>query len=468
MTDIRKDNTALIHSIEDVLALYAGNALPAEKQTIGMETEISLYRRLPDGTLAGATAKECFDLLAPLREQGQAPQLEMASALEYASPAFRVTELARMNRQVAEDYAVFLDAIAAAGLHTGSAQLPFATLASARKNLVDRERARGLVEGMRRFKHESFLKVTLLCASTQVSVSYADSDDLYRTLATGYALSPVIFALFANHPAFIEGGRDVRGEHPRATWYGYFGEVGGIPASFLDAADGDDFIRRHAGQVFTNEMLFYYDADGEVVWPEKPLPFAALAEIGLNTRSNYDLSESFLYHDLKVCNIRDENGVPTGKRVEFRGFDGGAVSTLSAHAFTGLLLRDAESRDQLQGLLLAYGMTPDCEDFRDNLISSRYAAARHNGYFMDVRYGRGRLDGFCQELAALLLRTAERNPEAASTLHPLIEIARTGKSLAQVTAEATPDYAGSLKALQAPEAEEKAAYFRAANGVQRT
>lgn len=447
MTDVRKDNTALIHSIEDAVPLYAGNGLPACRQTIGMETEISLYREMPDGTHAGASARECFDLLEPLRAEGQAPQLEMASALEYASPPFRITDLARMNRQVREDYAVFLGAIGKAGLKTGSSQLPFATLASARDNLVDRERARGLVEGMRRFKPEAFLKVTLLCTSTQVSISYADSRDLYRILATGYALSPVIFALFANHPAFIEGGRDVRAEHPRAVWYGQFGEVGGIPDSFLQATGGDDFIRRHAQQVFANNMLFYYDENGAVVWPESPLPFAALAERGLNTRSNYDLSESFLYHDLKVCNIRDETGAATGKRVEFRGFDGGPVSTLSAHAFVGLLLGDTETYDRLQGLLLAYGMTPDCEDFRDNLIASRHAAAHHGGAYMNVRYGRGRLDAFCRELAAVLLLAAERQPDAAAPLHPLIEIARTGQSLAKAAAAATPDYAAALQGL---------------------
>ena len=449
MTDVRKDNNTLVASPADVLPLYAGNGLEPRRQTIGMETEISLYRRRVDGTLAGATAAECAALIPVLKNLGQAPQLEMASAVEYASPAFRVTELAAMNQKVAEDYAVFRAAIERAGLQVGTSQLPFATLDSARENLVDRERARGLVEGMRRFKHQSFLKVTLLCTSTQVSVSYADADDLYRVLCTGYALSPVIFALFANHPAFIEGGRDVRGEHPRAVWYGQFGGVGGIPATLLAAKDGDDFIRLHAQQVFDNEMLFYYDRDGEVVWPDRPLPFRDLAALGLNTQSNYDLAESFLDHDLKVCNIRDENGVPTGKRVEFRGFDGGALPALSAHNFIGTLLRDEKAAAELQGLLLTYGMTPDCEDFAANLQASRDAAAYHNGKFLDVTYGRGNLADFCRDLAEVMERAALRDPAANAHLLPLVDIARSGQTLAKITAAQTPDYAATLAALQA-------------------
>lgn len=449
MTDVRNDNTTLIHCIDEVLPLYAGNGLAADKQTIGMETEISLYRHNADGSLSGASAKECAALVGDLKAKGYTAQLEMASAVEYASNAYRVSDLATMSRDVRNDYAVFRKHIDDAGLHTASAQLPFATLDSARANLVDRDRARGLVEGMQRFKPQEFLKVTLLCTSTQVSVSYSDADDLYRTLCTGYALSPVIFALFANHPAFIEGGVDVRKEHPRAAWYGAFGDVGGVPASLLSATDGADFIRRHAQQVFNNDMLFYYDQQGEIVWPEKPLPFAALAELGLNTRSNYDLSESFLYHDLKVCNIRDENGVATGKRVEFRGFDSGALSTLTAHAFVGILLRDEKANAELQGLLMTYGLTPDCEDFAHNLVASRAAVAQHGGKYLDVAYGRGTLREFCADLSDILDRASKRSPDACPALAQLTALATRGTSLAELSAAQTPDYAAEIAKLKA-------------------
>lgn len=464
MTDVRNDNTTLIHSIDDVVPLYAGNALPLDKQTIGMETEISLYRRHADGSVSGASAKECADLVKTLTAKGYPAQLEMVSALEYASPAYRVSDLASMSRDIRSDYAVFRKHIDDAGLLTGSAQLPFATLDSARANLVDRDRARGLVEGMQRFKPAEFLKVTLLCTSTQVSVSYSDADDLYRTLCTGYALSPVIFALFANHPAFIEGGVDTRTQHPRAAWYGAFGDVGGIPDSLLKAKDGDDFIRRHAQQVFNNDMLFYYDQQGEIVWPEKPLPFADLAKIGLNTRSNYDLSESFLYHDLKVCNIRDENGIATGKRVEFRGFDSGVLSTLTAHAFVGLLLRDEHANAELQGLLMTCGMTPDCDDFADNLIKARAAAAHHNGKYLDVAYGRSTLRAMCAELAGILDRACQRQPNACPQLAQLIALAQRGTSLAALNSAQTSDYKEEIRKLTAADQPG----LRAANDVQRT
>lgn len=128
MTDVRNDNTTLIHCIDDVLPLYAGNGLGADKQTIGMETEISLYRRNADGSLSGASAKECAGLVNTLKAKGYTAQLEMASAVEYASNAYRVSDLAAMSRDVRNDYAVFRQHIEDAGMHTGSAQLPFATL----------------------------------------------------------------------------------------------------------------------------------------------------------------------------------------------------------------------------------------------------------------------------------------------------------------------------------------------------
>lgn len=435
MTDVRKDDKTLIHSIEDVLPLYAGNNLPPAHQTIGMETEISLFKFDADGNPVGASAKDCADLQALLVARGHTAQLEMASAIEYASNPHRVGDIAVLMAEIKDSWQAFRQAIAERGLvDFDGAQLPFATLESAKANLVDRDRARGLVEGMGRFKPEEFLKVTLLCTSTQVSLSYSDSNDLYRLLTTGYALSPVLFGLFANHAPVIENGKDATAGHPRGQWYGAFGDVGGIPESLLSAKNGDDFIRLHCAQVFTTDMLFYYDAAGEIVWPEKPLSFSALAEKGLNTKSNYDLAETFIYHDIKVCNLRDENGIATGKRIELRALDAGSLGVFSGVPALVALLRDEQTFAALSGLLDSYGMTPAHEDFAQNLLASRAAAVNHDGRYLDVAFGNGNLRDFCRDLADILDLHASRHPEMAEYLSPAINVAKKGQPPAQQTA----------------------------------
>jgi hypothetical protein len=455
MTDVRNDDFTLINSIEDVLPLYRGNGLPADRQYIGFETEICIYKG-EEGKPVAASAKDCAALLQRLKDLGHAPQLEMASAVEYASPAFRVTEVPQLLQEIRQSYADYTDAIRAQGFTVNdSALLPFVTLASAESNLVDRDRARGLVKGMKLFKEPEFLKVTLLCTSTQVSLSYGDTDDLYDLLTTGYALQAPIYALFANHPAYIEGSRERLDVNPRAAFYDAFGAEGGIPQSLLAAKDGDDFIRRHAEQVFQTELLFYYDRDRNIIWPEKPVTFEELKTLGLNTRSNYDLAESFIYTDLKVCNIRDENGVATGKRIEVRGFDAGKLGIEGSVPFIHAALRDPETRLLVKGLLADYGLSPDQDGWQARTVEARHAAAFHDGRYLDVAFGvkadgvAGTLKEFCRELGAILDLHAQRNPGTGAALNEVIEICHSGLTLAERKSRATSDYDHACRQLLA-------------------
>lgn len=457
MTDVRNDDFTLIDSISDVIPLYHGNGLAPTRQYIGFETEICLYKKGEDGTPIAASPADCARLLQRLKNLGHQPQLEMASAVEYASPPFRVTEVPQLVSEIKNSWDAYRQAIEAEGLIANDAALlPFATLNSARENLVDRDRARGLVKGMARFKAPEFLKVTLLCTSTQISLSYKDPDDLHDLLCTGYALQAPLYALFANHPAYVEG-KDARlNINPRAAFYEAFGAQGGIPDSLLSAKDGCDFIAKHAQQVFETPLLFYYDRDKNIVWPEKPVTFEELKALSLNTRSNYDLAESFIYTDLKVCNIRDENGTPTGKRVEVRGLDAGALGVFAGVPFVHAVLRDEQARDEVKGLLSQYGLTPDHDGWQKRVTDARHAMAHHGGQFMDVPFGvtqegaAGNLKEFCRALGGILERYAARNPAVAPALQPIVAICKTGISHAQQKAQATPNYASAMSALFAP------------------
>ncbi|MDY0008116.1 MAG: hypothetical protein RBS08_00285 [Bdellovibrionales bacterium] len=456
MTDVRNDDFTLINRIEDITPLYRGNGQKEHEQYIGFETEIFVYRTDGAGKPVGASARECAVLVENLKARGQEPQLEMASAVEYASPAYPVTETARLNKEITRAWNAYHDGINEAGFQTNDAALaPFVTLDSAKENLVDRDRARGLVKGMDLFKAPEFLKVTLLCTSTQVSLSYASPDDLRDTLTTGYALTGAIFGVFANYPAFIEGKDERLQTNPRAAFYDAFGKDGGIPDSLLQSTNGEDFIRRHAEQVFKTEMLFYYDQKQDLVWPEKPVKFEDLKEIGLNTRSNYDLAETFVYTDYKVCNIRNSEGIPTGKRVEVRGFDAGKLGALAAVPFCHALLRDPDGRGAVQGLLADYGLLPDQDGWQERLKSARHNAAHHGGKFLDVDFGTrpdgsaGNLKDFARDLGHILKAYSQRNPEVAAALAPVIEICETGKPLAQIKSEQTRDYAHAVAQMAA-------------------
>lgn len=454
MTDVRNDDFTLINTPADVIPLYRGNGQKEHEQYIGFETEIFVYCHDSKGTPVGASARDCAQLVAQLKARGEEPQLEMASAVEYASPAYPVTEVATLNREIARAWHSYQDGIREAGFKTNDAALaPFVTLDSAKENLVDRDRARGLVKGMDLFKAPEFLKVTLLCTSTQVSLSYADPEDLRHTLTTGYALTGAIFGVFANYPAYIEGKDERLTVNPRAAFYDAFGKDGGIPQSLLQSTSGEDFIRRHAEQVFKTDMLFYYDHKQNLVWPEKPVKFEELKALGLNTRSNYDLAETFVYTDYKVCNIRNSEGKPIGKRVEVRGFDAGELGALAAVPFCHALLRDPAGRGAVQGLLADYGLLPDQDGWQDRLLAARRSAAHHGGKYLDVPFGTrpdgsaGNLKDFARDLGGILKAYVARNPELAGALAPVIEICDTGKPLAQIKSEQTRDYAHALAQL---------------------
>ncbi len=454
MTDVSNDNTTLITSIEEVIPFYKGNGFPLDKQYIGFETEIGVYKKGPDGKPIGASTQDTTELLQYLKDLGHDAQLEMASAVEYASPPFRVTEVQQLVKEIKKSWDDYHAAIAAKGFKANDASFfPFATLKSAEGNLVDRDRARGLVKGMKLHKAIEFLKVTLLASSTQVSLSYKDPADLYDLLITGYALQGPIFALFANYPPFIEGSDKRVDYNPRAAFYEAFGDQGSIPKTLLEAKDGDDFIRRHVQQVFENPLLYYYDSKGSIVWPEKPVTFRQLKDLGLNTRSNYDLSESFLYPDIKVCNIRDEEGHPVGKRIEIRGLDAGELGVQAGAPFIHAVLRDPETHLQVKALLAEYGLTPDQEGWQERIVAARHNASYHGGKYLDVTFGirangkPGNLRDFSRDLADILQLYAQRNPAIQKELQPLIDIAKSGLSQAELKSRQTIDYADANRRL---------------------
>lgn len=447
MTEVRNDNRTLINSIDDVIPFYTGNGNTLDQQYIGFETEIGVYKQDKDNRPVGTTTEDTAQLLKYLKDRGYHAQLEMASAVEYASPPFRLTKIAQAVKEVADSWSDYNAAIRAQGFVANDASFfPFATLKSAEENLVDRDRARGLVKGMKLHKPEEFLKITLLATSTQVSLSYSSPADLYDLLATGYALQAPIFALFGNYPAFIEGSDKRIDFNPRAAFYEAFGDQGGVPRSLLDAKDGDDFIRRHAQQVLQNQLLYYYDHDGSIVWPEKPVTFLELKELGLNTRSNYDLSESFIYSDLKVTNIRDEDGQPIGKRVEVRGLDAGETAVRSGLPFIHAALRDPEASTQVKALLAEYGLTPGQDGWQQRVVDARHNAAFHAGKYLDVPFGTrpdgtpGNLKAFSRELADILKLYAQRNPAVADAIQPVIAIAESGLTQAEQKSRTTLSY----------------------------
>lgn len=456
MTDVRRDNFTRINSLEEVIDWYKGNGLAADKQYIGFETEIGVYKKDANNQPIGASTQDSQNLLEYLKSIGHNAQLEMASAVEYASPPFRVTEVPQLVKEIRQSWDDYHAAIKSQGFEANDASFfPFATLESAEKNLVDRDRARGLVKGMKLHKAPEFLKVTLLATSTQVSLSFKDPADLYDILATGYALQAPIFALFANHPAFIEGSEKRLDFNPRASFYEAFGDQGSIPKTFLEAKDGDDFVRRHAQQVCDTPLLYYYDHNQQIVWPEKPVTFTELIPQGLNTRSNFDLAESFVYSDLKVCNIRDEEGRPTGKRVEVRGLDAGELGALGAVPFIHAVLRDPVASEQVKALLADYGLVPGQDGWQQRIVEARHNAAAHGGKYLDVVFGQrpdgtaGNLAEFSKELAKVLEQYAARTPGVKDALQPVIDIAKSGLTLAERKSRATVDYAHANKQLVA-------------------
>lgn len=456
MTDVKKDSTRTIATPADARDLYAP---PPAAMTgmMGVEVEMALYR-VDNGSIRIPSPAVMAQLQTALRDQGHDAQLEAAGVLEYASRPAKTAKAGALLADVARDLDVFTQTVNAAGYTVAPYSiLPTTTRDDALKNMASRERLVTSIGAMHKIFPKTTVEIPLLTAGIQTSFSPADADEMFAMTRRAYLLTPILIALANASAGFVKNGVKPVRQNYRMRLYDGYSEAGGISPAFKKAVDGKSFIDAHIDAVFAAPMHFAYRPDGtlEAASPENPLTFAGLVARGWNTQSNYELAESFLYNDIKICNLRDAKGNVMGKRMEVRAADAGPRENVArAVLLTAALVPAGPAADAFEALCGKYGFTGTPADMAELLETSRNAAIDHNGKFTDVAYGTGHLRDFCQWLAPIVQKHYAGDATVnAAQLEDLCGVLRSGQCPAALTAAQSPtlgEVTASLKAAAKP------------------
>lgn len=435
MTDVVKNKDQRIEKVEDALAFFQP---PPEKFTgkTGLEVEMALYR-------AGAqkpeipTAADMLAMHATLKAKGHDAQLEAAGVLEYASPPAAVDNLAPLVARVKADLQAFENEAASRGYTRAPfCILPTTTVDDALENRVPRERLEASLNVIETALNPNLNRIPLLTTGVQTSFSPKDPDEMFRMAHRGYALTPLLIAAMNSTAGYVENNDERLTHHPRGKYYEMYGASGGLAASFARAVDPQSFIRNHIEAVFDAPMFFAYDHDGSLIRSTKDdvLTFRKLIDRGLNTQSNFELAETFIYNDIKVCNLRDELGNVVGKRLEVRAADSGLHQPVSVLLMTAALVPDGKTAEKFDALLRDFGFTGVPRDDAALLQAGREAAVNHGGKFMDVPFGKDRATGearslreFAADVAGLVVAHYEKDKALAADVSKLADLLLTGQ-----------------------------------------
>ncbi len=460
MTDVVKTKTDRIHSEAEARRLYTA---PPKTFTgkAGLEVEMALYRPgqtrpdIPD-------AQTLMALHAELKARGHDAQLEASGVLEYASPPENLGRIADLVAKIKSDITDFEEAAAQKGFARAPMSiLPTTTVEQALDNKISRERLEASLQVIAEVLDPSLIRVPLLTTGVQTSFSPDSMEELFRMTYRGYALTPLLIAAMNSSPAHVENDPARLNHHLRGDFYNAYGASGGLSQAFLKATDPESFIQNHIKSVFDAPMFFAYDHDGSLIRSTKDdvLTFRKLCDRGLNTLSNYELAETFLYNDIKICNLRDGQGQVVGKRVEVRAADSGDHQPVSTLLLTTALVPDGKTADAFDALLKEYGFTGNPAEDAALLKQARHDAVYHQGRFMDIPFGKDpvsgqprRLRDFAADVAGLVAGHYADEKSLAPDVSKLADILLTGDCDAKVFAAKYHDLAELTAALQQPQA----------------
>jgi hypothetical protein len=459
MTDVVKNKSDLIRSEAEARRLYTA---PPKTYTgkVGLEVEMALYRPgktrpdIPD-------AQTLTDLHAELKRKGHDAQLEASGVLEYASPPENLDRVGHLVAKVKTDMADFEQASAQRGYARAPMSImPTTTVEQALDNKISRERLEASLQVIAEVLDPSLIRVPLLTTGVQTSFSPKTMDELFNMTYRGYGLTPLLIAAMNSSPPYVENDPKRLNHHLRGDFYNAYGGSGGLSQAFLKATDTESFIRNHIKAVFDAPMFFAYDHDGSLIRSTKDdvLTFRKLCDRGLNTLSNYELAETFLYNDIKICNLRDETGAVVGKRVEVRAADSGAHQPVSTLLLTAALVPDGKTAEKFDALLKAYGFTGDPATDAPLLQQARHDAVYHEGRFMDIPFGKDAagkprsLREFAADVAGLIVEHYAAEKALAPDVSRLADILLTGNCDARVMAAQYRDLGELTAALQQPSA----------------
>lgn len=431
MTDVSKNNHRLISTPDQARGLYT--KMPESfSGKIGLEVEMHLF--VPQDKGPGIPSPVAMEgLRQALAARGHDAQLEATGVLEYASPPAPVAEVPALIARVGIDLAAFeAEALAAGYARAPFSLMPSMTVDDARARMGDRERLRVGIKAVQEIFPEGACRVPLLTTGVQASLSPRDVGEMHRMAMRAYALTPLLIAAMNSTSGFAEGRK--ADHHPRGRFYEAYGASGGISRAFLESDTAEAFVDNHIREVFKAPMPFAYDAE-ERMKPSTAgdiLTFERLVEKGLGTQANYELAESFLYHDVKICNLRGADGQTLGKRIEVRAADSGLHQPASVLLLTAALIPDGPSATAFEDLLRDFGFSGLMPDDGKLLVEARAAAVDHGGKFMDVPFGRDPKTGQPRRLmdlaagVAAIVSAHYKGQDVAAEVGTLVNILQSG------------------------------------------
>lgn len=455
MTDVKNNKNDLIHSPEDARRLYIFAQEAGGK--IGLEVEMALYKPGPNGVQIPESA-EMLRMQTELKTKGHDAQLEAAGVLEYASPPMPLSDVAAMAARVTEDLETFESAATRQGYRRAPfSVLPTTTLKEAFDKRVPRERLDVAIRALNDFYGPAVLPIPLLTTGVQASFSPKNAEEMFAMAKRAYALTPLLIAALNSGSGHAENNPERHDVHLRSAYYEPYGSSAGIARSFLHARTAKEYIENHIAAVFDAPMFFCYaDATGTLKSSTKDeiLTFRRLTDMGLNTQSNYELAESFLYNDLKICNLRDDTGAVIGKRLEVRAPDSGMHQPLSVLLLTAALVPAGPTAQAFEDVLKDYGFTGDPVADAPLLKAARHAAVHHGGRFMDVDFGRDKagnarsLRDLAADVAGLIVAHYAAEPTLQAAVSHLTDILLTGNCDAKIHAALYPQLSDVTAYLQ--------------------
>ncbi len=450
MTDVNKSKTQKITSFADALPLYAPPPAGFANK-IGVEVEMPLMK-LTAGKPQIPTTEDMAGLQAKLKGKGFDAQLEPSGVIEYASPPFNLGDTRNLLNAVKQGVEIFTNDAADAGFaRSPFCIVPTTTKQEALGNMAARERLQASLAAMQDIFDENTLRLPMLTSSIQTSFSPANADDMFSMAYRAYAMSPLLMAATNSSSGFIVNEEQRLDYLPRAKYYLGYGDAGGISPAFLKSENGQEFIQNHIEAVFKAPMHFAYDLDGGIIKSTKDnvITFEKLVAQGLNTQSNYELAETFLYNDVKVCNLRDETGAVVGKRLEVRGADSGIDQPAMAVLMTAALVPNGPAAREFERVLQDYGFTGNPKADADLFLASRDAVVNNGGKFMDVKFGTGSLRDFAADVANILVNAYE-GQKMGPDMARLMDVLLTGNCDGKIFKAAYPTLDDVKEVLKKP------------------
>ncbi len=435
MSEVNATDLTEINSADDVFALYAGSG---DQAKAGIEVELAFFdpqgSGLPVMNLSqNAALKNAAEEALPLRDWlHNEPTSELLEVVGKAAP---FSETKDILKDINHKIKILSDTALGQGLKRSYFQgLPDRTADDLLSQIVDVERYK-IMYAPYRADMKKCVQYFAVCKSNQVSVSAHNMDHMLENVRRLYTLAPFLFMLTDNGVGFSEGKAFAGNADMALRHNGLLEGRGGVLPYVFTANSGEEFIANHIDHVMNNPLFMYYDRQGNltrVPSGDWSVTLNTLKERGLNIASNYYLSQSLLWPDVKIATLKNAADEVNGHRFEARMFGVGVHQHQSAFILTAGLAFNQNFAAGVDALLAQYGFTDDdLAGSYDLLLKSYKAAREHNGQFFDIEYGTGTMADFAKDFANLV-EVLAREEGLGDEVVPILTICRTGCTDAKV------------------------------------